>query len=266
MGIRICVAGATGWAGRAIVQGVLRAEDLNLVGAVARRAAGSDLGTALGGPPIGVRVVSSVEEALTVPTDVLVDYTAPQAVKGNIRQSLEHGVRVVVGTSGLTGDDYEEIGALARDRGLGVIASGNFSVTAALAKHFSLLAAAYLPSWEIVEYASASKPDAPSGTARELAEALEGVRRPEVPISREDTLGVPEARGASVSGTAVHSVRLPGYVIAFETLFGVAGERLTIRHDAGDSAEPYVFGTLLAARKVMEVQGLIRGLDRLLFA
>ena len=80
-----------------------------------------------------------------------------------------------------------------------------------------------------------------------------------------DTLGAKAARGASIGGTQVHSLRLPSYTIALETIFGLPDERLTIRHDSGTGAEPYVAGTLLAARRVMEVTGLVRGLDTLLF-
>jgi len=81
----------------------------------------------------------------------------------------------------------------------------------------------------------------------------------------ENTHGSPQARGATIGGTQVHSVRLPGYALAVEALFGLTHERLTIRHDAGRSAAPYVHGTLLGVRKVMTTTGLIRGLDRLLF-
>ena len=93
-------------------------------------------------------------------------------VKGRILAALDKGVRVVVGTSGLTASDYADIAQRAEARKLGVIAAGNFSITAALAKHFALIAAHYLPSWEIIDYASAAKIDAPSGTTRELAEEL----------------------------------------------------------------------------------------------
>ena len=123
-----------------------------------------------------------------------------------------------------------------------------------------------MPStWEIIDCASAKKPDAPSGTALELAEALADVARNELAVPVENTHGRREARGATVGGTQVHSVRLPGVVLAFETLFGLPGERLTIRHDAGEGAQPYVNGTLLAVRRVMGITGLVRGLDRLLF-
>jgi 4-hydroxy-tetrahydrodipicolinate reductase len=172
---------------------------------------------------------------------------------------------VVIGTSGLTAADYGEIDRTARERQLGVIAAGNFSLTAALAKHFALLAARYLPSWEVIDYAGAGKPDAPSGTARELADALGEAAHNEVALPVERTHGDRQARGATIAGTQVHSVRLPGYVLAFEVVFGLPHERLTIKHDAGAGAEPYVNGTLLAVRRVMQTVGLVRGLDSLLF-
>ena len=144
----------------------------------------------------------------------------------------------MIGTSGLTSRDFEAIEAIARERGLGVIASGNFSITAALAKHCSLLSAKYLPFREILDYAQPDKPDVPSGTARELAECLAQVRPTEILKPVAELLGPQEARGAAVAGTQVQSLRLPGYTLAFETVFGLPDERLTIRHDAGTSARP----------------------------
>jgi 4-hydroxy-tetrahydrodipicolinate reductase len=266
MSIRVCVAGATGWAGRAVVRGVLASDKLELVGALARRCAGEDAGEAIGLPAVGIRISASLEEALQAPTDVLIDYTKPDSVKGRTLAALDRGVRVVVGTSGLTAADFAEIEQAAAARRLGVIAAGNFSITAALAKHFALIAARYLPSWEIIDYAHADKVDAPSGTARELAEALGEIRRSELARPIDQIVGPKEARGADIAGAQVHSIRLPGYVIAFEALFGLPDERLTIRHEAGSGAEPYVAGTLAAAERVMSVTGLVRGLDTLLFA
>lgn len=265
MTIRICVAGATGWAGSAITRQIMQSSDFALASVIARREIGRDIGEVLGGQAAGVKVVASLEEAVAGKPEVLIDYTKPDSVKARTLDALERGVRVVVGTSGLTADDYREIDAEARSRGLGVIAAGNFSITAALAKHFSLLAAKYLPSWEIIDYANAGKIDAPSGTTRELAEELAGVALNKVEVAVDKTHGARDARGANIAGTQVHSVRLHSYVIAFETIFGLTDERLTIRHDAGAGAEPYVGGTLLAARRVMDVTGLVRGLDRLLF-
>jgi 4-hydroxy-tetrahydrodipicolinate reductase len=268
MPIRVCVAGATGWAGSLVTRQILASPDFRLAGAIARAHAGQDIGEALGSPAAGVRIMPSLDEALAASTgvDVLVDYTKPDSVKERTLAALDRGLRVVVGTSGLTAVDYAEIETRAAARGLGVVAAGNFSITAALAKHFALIAARYLPSWEIIDYAQADKIDAPSGTARELAEALGEIALNQLALPIEATHGPRAARGASIGGSQVHSLRLPSYVIAFETIFGLPDERLTIRHDAGSGAAPYVAGTLLAVRRVMSITGLVRGLDTLLFA
>ena len=263
--IRVCMAGATGWTGSALVAAIGDSPAFSLSGAVARKAAGQDLGTALGRPPLGLLVSATVADALRAGADVLIDYSHPTAVKGHVLAALAAGVPAVIGTSGLTSRDFEAIEAIARERGLGVIASGNFSITAALAKHCSLLSAKYLPFREILDYAQPDKPDVPSGTARELAECLAQVRPTEILKPVAELLGPQEARGAAVAGTQVHSLRLPGYTLAFETVFGLPDERLTIRHDAGTSARPYVAGTLLAAERALSLKGLIRGLDTLLF-
>jgi 4-hydroxy-tetrahydrodipicolinate reductase len=248
-----------------VTRQIIGSTDFALTGAVARKQAGRDVGEALGLPPVGALISASVDAALRTPTDVLIDYTRHDAVKAHALAALTQGARVVIGTSGLTAADYDEIGQVATAHGLGVIAAGNFSITAALAKRFALLAARYVPNWELVDYAHGGKADAPSGTVRELAEEIGKVAQPHVEIPIEQIHGAAATRGATIEGTQVHSLRLPGYVIAFEAIFGLPDERLTIRHDAGAGAEPYVAGTLLAARKVMEMTGLVRGLDTLLF-
>jgi 4-hydroxy-tetrahydrodipicolinate reductase len=265
MAIRVCVSGASGWTGSAVTRALLACADFELTGALGRRSVGRDVGEVLGLPARGVAVAASLDEALRRPADVLVDFTSPDSVKQRTLDAVARGVRVVIGTSGLTAADFLDIQRSAEAARLGVIAAGNFSITAALAKRFALLAARHLPSWEVIDYAHADKVDAPSGTARELAEALGEVARSRQAVPVEQTHGNRESRGAAIAGTQVHSVRLPGFVLAFEAVFGLPQERLTIRHDAGQGAEPYVHGTLLAVRRVMQVVGLVRGLDRLLF-
>jgi 4-hydroxy-tetrahydrodipicolinate reductase len=249
-GLSICVAGATGWTGSAVAEAVAGADDLELRSAVSRSAAGGEIG--------GAPVFATVDEALDG-VDVLIDYTAHDVVKGHVLAAIERGISVVVGSSGLTAADFEEIDAAARERGVGVIASGNFSVTAAMAQAAALLAAHHLDRWEVIDYASATKPDAPSGTARELAERLGQVRPPAV-----DVPPTQPARGEEIGGTQVHSLRLPSFTVSTEVLFAAPDERLSIRHDAGSSAAPYVAGTLLAARAAPGRVGLTRGLDTLL--
>ncbi len=265
MAIRVAVAGATGWAGAAVARSILASNDLQLVGAVSRKHAGSDIGPTLDLKPTGVIIRASVDEALQEPTDVLVDYTHPLTVKDHTLSALNHGVHVVVGTSGLNGVDYEDIARLAVDKSKGVVAAGNFSLTAALAKHFSLIASQYLSSWEIIEYADIAKVDAPSGTVQELAESMGEIRQPKTGIPMDQILGSPAARGATIAGVQVHAIRLPSYTLGFEVIFGMPNERLLIRHDAGRDPQPYVSGTLLAVRRVTQLVGLIRGLDHLLF-
>lgn len=262
--IRVCLAGATGWVGRALAPAVAEADDLELVGAVARSAAGRPLGSVVEGMDSDLEIQPTVERALEAGADVLVDYTSPAAVKGNVLSALARGAHAVVGTSGLTEADFAEIGEAADREGLGVVAAGNFAISAVLLLHFAGLAARHLPSWEIVDYASDAKPDAPSGTARELAARLAEVGRPRMRVPLEETEGEREARGLTVGGTQVHSLRLPGFKIGTEVLFGRTGERLVMRHEGGESATPYVEGTLLAVRRVVHMEGLVRGLDRLL--
>jgi 4-hydroxy-tetrahydrodipicolinate reductase len=248
--IRVCVAGITGWTGSAVAAAVESAHDLELVSGVSR----SDPAR-----------FSSVAEALdAVPADVLVDYTHAAAVKANVLAAVERGTAVVVGSSGLSAADYDEVDAAARGRGVGVIAAGNFSLTAALLLRFATEAARHLGAWEVIDYASATKPDAPSGTSRELAERLGEVGRPGGAVPVGEVLGAREARGADVAGTQVHSLRLPSFTVSTEAVFAADGDRLTIRQDAGESAAPYVAGTLLAVRAVGGRIGLTRGLDRLL--
>jgi 4-hydroxy-tetrahydrodipicolinate reductase len=242
------------------VPAVLAAPDLVLASAVSRSAAGHELA----GAP-GVPVHATVAEALEG-VGVLVDFTSATAVKGNALAAIEAGVHVVIGTSGLTAADFEEIGAAAREQSVGVVASGNFSLTAAMCQAAALLAARHLPQWEIIDYASAGKPDVPSGTARELAERLGEVRRPAIGRPVDEIHGPREARGADVAGTQIHSVRVPSFVVSTEVVFGAPDERLTIRHDAGGTPAPYVAGTLLAVRRVPAMTGLTRGLDTLLLS
>ncbi|MFL6016765.1 MAG: 4-hydroxy-tetrahydrodipicolinate reductase [Gaiellaceae bacterium] len=248
--IRVCVAGVTGWTGSAVAAAVEAADDLELVAGVSRSDSAS---------------FSSVAEALdAVPADVLVDYTHASVVRENTLAAIARGVAVVVGASGMSADDYAEVDAAARAKTVGVIAAGNFSVTAALLLRFAVEAARHLESWELIDYASATKPDAPSGTARELAERLAEVRRPDLGVSLDDVVGAREARGAAVAGTQVHSLRLPSFSVSTEAIFAAEGERLCIRHDAGESPAPYVAGTLLAIRAVTGRVGVTRGLDQLL--
>jgi len=264
--INVCFAGITGWTAPPIVAAIQAADDLALTSGVSRSAAGQSLAAVTGLEVTGT-VYATVGKALeSAQVDVLVDYTSAAAVKGNVWAAVGAGVHVVIGSSGLTAGDYEELDRLALSRGVGVIAAGNFSIMAAVLRRAATMAAQHLGHWEVIDYASDGKPDVPSGTARELAETMARVRRPQGAVALEDLDGPVEARGAEVAGTRIHSVRLPSFVVTTEIVFGGPGERLIMRHDPGLSPDPYVTGTLLAIRSVADLAGVRNGLDSLLFA
>lgn len=262
--IRVCLAGATGWAGSELARGIARTSDIALAAAVARRDAGKVLGDVLAEPRLAIPISASVHDALATPIDVFVEYTSPTIAKANILAALDRGAHVVVGTSGLSDADFAEIDSAARAHSRGVLACGNFALTAVLLQRFAEMAARIIPQWEILDYAHDDKVDAPSGTVRELATRLAQVRAPVTSVPVADTVGAPEARGATVAGSQVHSIRVPGFVIGAEIIFGMPDQRLTIRHDSGNSAVPYVDGALLAIRRVATLVGVHRGLDTVL--
>ncbi|WP_127754493.1 4-hydroxy-tetrahydrodipicolinate reductase [Devosia sp. 1566] len=266
MTIRVALAGATGKVGKALAVAIARAEDLTLTGAVARSSAGQDLSALIGAGP-SLTIAATLAEALDTPSDVVVDYTKPQAVKAHALMALAAGRHLVIGTSGLSADDFEEIAASAEAQGRGVLAAGNFSITATLLRRFALDAARYVPDVEIIDYGPGAKTDVPSGTAREMAEFLAPIRGAGTVVAVDKLTGLPATRGASIGSphaVQVHSVRVPSYALSCEVIFGADNERLTLRHDAGAAPAPYVAGTLLAIRKVGSFSGLRRGLDSIL--
>jgi 4-hydroxy-tetrahydrodipicolinate reductase len=264
MTIRVCLAGATGWAGSALARAIARSDDIQLAAAVSRTHAQHMLGDVLVEPRLTCPVYATAKEALARPCDIFFEYTKPEVAKANSLAALQHGTHVVIGTSGLSDDDYADIAVAAEHRQRGVLAVGNFALTVVLLQKFAEMAARLIPQWEIIDHASDRKQDAPSGTARELAARLSRIRPSELTIALEQTQGNVETRGARLTGSQVHSIRLPGYTISAEIIFGLPDQTLSIRYDSGGSAQPYVDGALLAIRKVSSFVGLRRGLDSVL--
>ncbi len=262
--LKICVAGATGWAGSALSKGIYRSEDMELVAAISRSNAGKNLGEVIGVDGLTTPVLGTVEEALTTCPDILVEYTKPEIAKHNVLSALKNGSHVVIGTSGLTNEDYEEIDRTAKEFNRGVLAAGNFALTAVLLQKFAEMAAKYIPEWEIIDYAHADKKDVPSGTARELANHLSKIQESKLEVPLDQIEGPKETRGARLQGSQIHSVRLPGYMISVDAIFGMPDQKLILRHESGSSAEPYVDGALLAIREVSKLVGLHRGLDSIM--
>lgn len=229
--MKVGVFGADGRMGSTTCAAIQRANDLTLVG---------------------------VEDA-----EVAVDFTHPDAVMANVRWCVDHGVHCVVGTSGMTDDRLAEVrGWLGESPRVGVVVVPNFALGAVLMMRFAEQAAPFFDSVEIVELHHPGKADAPSGTARATASRVAAARggraNPDATTSALDG-----ARGASVDGVPVHSVRLAGLVAHQEVLLGSAGETLTIRHDSLDR-ESFMPGVLLAVRAAPARPGLTVGLDALL--
>ena len=262
--IRICVAGATGWAGSALSKGIVEEPDLELVAAISRSNAGKALGDVLHIQGMTTPIFGTVSEALQTQPDVFVEYTKPDSAKFNVLSALRAGAHVVVGTSGLSDDDYQEIDEVAQQVRRGVLAVGNFALTAVLLQKFAEIAARYIPHWEIIDYAHSDKKDVPSGTVLQLANRLSQVRASQLDIPLDKVQGPKESRGTRLQGSQIHSVRLPGYVISVDAIFGMPDQKLILRHESGTSAEPYVNGALLAIRKVGTLVGIHRGLDRVM--
>jgi 4-hydroxy-tetrahydrodipicolinate reductase len=264
MKLRVCLSGATGNVGQELVKGILKTTDIELVACLGFSTSGKRLPDVLNFPCPDLPIHRSVENALEQQSvDVLIDYTTPEAVLPTVMDGIANGVHCVIGTSGLTDEQYAELDRLAVANSVGVFAAGNFSITAALMMHFSQIAATFVPHWEVFDYAPDTKSDAPSGTARELAYLLGRTGQPEYAVLPENVHGDPKSRGATLNGTQVHSVRIPGFYSAAEAIFGLPGERVSIRHDSMSYA-PYVEGTLLAARKVGSMKGLVRGMGDVL--
>jgi 4-hydroxy-tetrahydrodipicolinate reductase len=197
---------------------------------------------------------------------VVVEFTRPDVVLEHVRWCVERGLHVVTGTTGFTPERLDTVrGWLASAPGVGVAVVPNFALGAVLMMRFAEIAARYFESAEIVELHHPQKVDAPSGTARLTAERIAAARAqaglgapPDATIDE-----VAGARGASIDGIPVHSVRARGLVAHQEVLFGAAGETLTIRHDSFDRAS-FMPGVLLAVRQIVGRPGLTVGLDPLL--
>jgi 4-hydroxy-tetrahydrodipicolinate reductase len=234
---------------------------MELIAAISRSQAGHILEEAIGIKGLTTPVIATVEEALETQPDVFVEYTKLDVAKFHVLTALRGGAHVVVGTSGLSNDDYSEIDSVAQGVKRGVLAVGNFALTVVLLQKFAEIAAKYIPHWEIIDYAHSGKKDAPSGTSRELANRLSKVQESQLDVPLDSIEGSRESRGVRLHGSQVHSIRLPGYVISLDAIFGMPDQKLILRHESGSSAVPYVDGALLAIRKVDKLIGVHRGLD-----
>jgi 4-hydroxy-tetrahydrodipicolinate reductase len=261
--IRVGVLGAAGRMGRLVCRAVANDPELALVAAINPSLRGEHVGVMIGHPEVDVRISEELDTLLQAEAELAVDFTTATAVMDNVRWAIEHAMHIVVGTTGLTTADLDEIRRLIEAEGneSNVIVAPNFALGAVLLQRFSVMASRYLPAVEIVELHHEGKADAPSGTALATAEKIARARTESWKGPGDES--VPGVRGGEVEEIRIHSVRLPGLVAHQEVIFGGTGQTLTIRHDA-PQRESYMPGVLMAVKSVVRRPGLTVGLEDLL--
>lgn len=266
--IKILVCGAAGKMGQSVVRAVDAEAGFKLVGAVDRTDnpnLGKDVGLICGISETGVKLTSNLKEVITKTNpDVMVDFTMPEIVIVNAQTALKAGVRAVIGTTGMTKDDISELSKLSKQNQTGAIVAPNFALGAILMMKFAKEASKYFSHAEIIEYHHDKKLDAPSGTSIKSAELMTESRKE---FGRDSVKGketIKGARGAVAEGNIhIHSVRLPGIIANQEIIMGMLGQTLTIRHDTYDRTA-FMPGVLMAAKKVMELDYLVYGLENII--
>ena len=255
MSIKVIIAGFKGKMGQAAYKMVTEDNTLEVVGLLDPLTSQKEVA--------GVPVFNQKEDLIGLEADVWVDFTTPKVAYEHTRFALEHGFAPVVGTTGFTSDEIEELIELSRKRELGGLIAPNFAVGAVLLMQFAAQAAKYFPNVEIIELHHDQKKDAPSGTAIKTAELISKVRpqKPQGAMDEKEVL--PGARGAELDGMRIHSVRLPGLVAHQEIIFGGQGEGLTLRHDSYDR-QSFMTGVNLGIKEVVNKKELVYGLEYLL--
>jgi 4-hydroxy-tetrahydrodipicolinate reductase len=256
MTIRVGVNGAAGRMGSAACGAVVAAPDLELVAAVAPHATGAEVH--------GVPVSAELRAFADARCDVVVDFTVAAAARTTLPWLAMHGIHAVVGTTGLTDGDLDDLRTAFGSGGpANCLVAPNFAISAVLMMRFAELAAPWFDTAEIIEYHHDGKADAPSGTAMLTAARMAAASDawagdPTTKLVAEGARG-----GAGPGGIRVHAVRMRGMVAHQEVLLGTLGQTLTIRQDSYDR-ESFMPGVVLACRHVQEHPGVTVGLDAVL--
>ncbi|RSK29341.1 4-hydroxy-tetrahydrodipicolinate reductase [Bacillus sp. HMF5848] len=213
---------------------------------------------------VDVPVYTDLDSCLqSIKADVLIDLTTPEVGVRHTKTALQYGVRPVVGTTGFTDKDLQEIEQLCHDKNIGAIIAPNFAIGAILMMKFSQMAAKYLPNVEIIEMHHDQKLDAPSGTAIKTAQMISTVREAKGQGHEQEKETLAGARGADFEGMKIHSVRLPGLIAHQQVLFGGQGQALTIRHDSF-TRESFMTGVKLSVDTVVGIDTLVYGLENII--
>lgn len=271
--IPVLVNGAAGKMGREVVKAIAAAEDVTLVGAVDRNPdlQGRDIGEIAGCGTLEIPVtgVNEFQPMLAMAAQekqpaVMVDFTHPDSIYDNIRAAIAYGVRPVVGTTGLSPQQIQDLAEFADKASMGCLIIPNFSIGMVLLQQAAMQACQYFDHVEIIELHHNQKADAPSGTAIQTAQMLAEFGKSFNPAAVTETEKLAGARGSQAEGNIrIHSVRLPGLIAHQEVIFGAPGQIYTLRHDTSDRS-CYMPGVLLAVRKVIGLKNLVYGLEKLL--
>ena len=260
--LKVAVQGATGRVGTEILSAVCNHPEMRVTGAVSLDADGSPLSLPdnSGTVPHTLDFPSLLQH---VKPDVVVDFSQAEAALATARYAIGNGVHVVIGTSGLTGEQVLELDGLCRQHGVGGVIAPNFALGAVLMIHMSKIASKYFDYAEVIERHHETKIDAPSGTALATAEDMVKAKGKPFKLSVTEKVNLAGSRGAEVGGVAVHSLRPQGSVAHQEVIFGGLGQTLTIRHDTSGRL-CYMPGVLMALEASPKRVGIVYGLDALL--
>jgi 4-hydroxy-tetrahydrodipicolinate reductase len=269
--IPVVVNGAAGKMGREVIKAIANADDLMLVGAVDRNPQyrGEDIGEIAGCGALEIPVLDDLQSILVLATQekiqgVMVDFTHPDGVYENVRSAIAYGVRPVVGTTGLSPKQIQDLADFAEKASTGCLIIPNFSIGMVLLQQAAVQASRYFEHVEIIELHHNQKADAPSGTAIKTAELLSELGKPYNPQKVKEKEIIKGARGGIVGDNInIHSIRLPGLIAHQEVIFGAPGEIYTLRHDTSDRS-CYMPGVLLSIRKVTQLKTLVYGLEKIL--
>jgi 4-hydroxy-tetrahydrodipicolinate reductase len=269
--IPVVVNGAGGKMGREVIKAVAGADDMILVGAVDKNPAllGQDAGEVAGCGAVEIPILNDLQSTLVLATQekiqgVMVDFTHPTTVYENVRSAIAYGVRPVVGTTGLSNEQIEDLRDFAEKASTGVLIIPNFSLGMVLLQQAAIQASKYFDNVEIIELHHNQKADAPSGTAIKTAQMLSNLGKTYNQPLVEEKEHLTGARGCVADDNIrIHSVRLPGLIAHQEVIFGSQGEIYTLRHDTSDRS-CYMPGVLLCIRKITELQSLVYGLEKII--
>lgn len=264
MTIDIILAGPRGKMGSEAINMIIKEEKFNLVACIDKKNDGKNLTDIDPLHDLNVPIYDDPQECFTsVNADVFIDLTVPEVGYTHTKLALQNKLRTVIGTSGFTNEQLEELRNLAKENKVGCIIAPNFAVGALLMMQFAKQAAKYFPDVEIIEKHHDQKLDAPSGTALKTVHLIEEVRKEKQQGHPDETETLAGVRGGSIDGIHIHSMRLPGLVAHQEVVFGGPGQTLTIKHDSLNR-DSFMDGLKLGVEHVMELEELIYGLENIL--